>query len=169
MNQQQRKFFIDAIKNEFNTKIRVLDQSMPEFPSVDDIMLQKIVSNEFSFQPEEHIRKVMIEKAMDQIKKLRSRDTFISSSWFEKVRTPIVTIGLFDIVVEPEEIAEETRKVKIERDRIKAEIEALKSQMVALEARIMLASNKTLEKVISEIDNMGDIRLIDTKIKLLGS
>lgn len=36
-----------------------------------------------------------------------------------------------------------------------------------LVTRIQLASDKTLEKMISEVDDMGDVSLMDTKLKSL--
>jgi hypothetical protein len=43
----------------------------------------------------------------------------------------------------------------------------LQIQLETLEVRIMVASDKALQKLINEVDDMGDISLIDTRIKLL--
>jgi|688.fasta_scaffold1144838_2 hypothetical protein len=54
-------------------------------------------------------------------------------------------------------------------DKVNQEIAALKLQLETLEIRIMIASDKVLQSIVNEVDDMGDIRLIDTKIKLIGS
>jgi len=33
--------------------------------------------------------------------------------------------------------------------------------------RVQLASDKTLQKLINEVDDMGDLSLMDTKLKML--
>lgn len=52
---------------------------------------------------------------------------------------------------------------------IKHKIDLLKKQSEGLCTRIQLASNKTLERMIAEIDNMGDISLMDCTLKNLMS
>lgn len=42
-------------------------------------------------------------------------------------------------------------------------------QSEGLCTRIQLASNKTLEKMIAEVDDMGDISLVDCTLKALMS
>lgn len=68
-------------------------------------------------------------------------------------------------------VPDEYRKWIEERQKIEVEIQnkinALYLQLETLEIRIMIASDKTLQKLISEVDDMGDISLVDTKIKLL--
>lgn len=54
-----------------------------------------------------------------------------------------------------------------ERSKINKQIEELNIQLQTLEVRIMLASDKHLQKLINEVDDMGDIKLIDSKIKLI--
>ena len=52
-------------------------------------------------------------------------------------------------------------------DKIQSEINTLQLQLDAIELRIQLASDKTLQKMINEVDDMGELSLIDTKLKLL--
>ena len=59
-------------------------------------------------------------------------------------------------------------KRKEEINKIYAEISDLRIQLETMEVRIMLASDKALQNIVNDVDDLGDIRLIDSKIKLIG-
>ena len=59
-------------------------------------------------------------------------------------------------------------KRKEEVNKIYAEISDLRIQLETMEVRIMLASDKALQNIVNDVDDLGDIRLIDSKIKLIG-
>lgn len=59
----------------------------------------------------------------------------------------------------------EERAIKVKE--VDDQIKQLRIQLETLEVRIMVASDKVLQKLINEVDDMGDISLIDTQIKLL--
>jgi hypothetical protein len=84
---------------------------------------------------------------------------------YTKERT--VTLNIVDLIKLPKDLGEEAKRVKAHNKEIDAEIKELESQLDMLEVRIQLASNKTLQNLINEVDDMGDLSLVDNKLKLL--
>lgn len=72
------------------------------------------------------------------------------------------------IYQEPPLFTEAFQKFKAQADSIGSEIESLKAKRDTLIMRVKLAPDKRLEVLISEIDDMGDISLMDSKLLLLG-
>ena len=58
-------------------------------------------------------------------------------------------------------------RVKKHNESIVTEIDLLKVQLDTIEVRVQLASDKTLQNLVNEVDDMGSLSLIDTKLKLL--
>jgi hypothetical protein len=67
----------------------------------------------------------------------------------------------------PEGLDKLKEEYNSKKDEIEKQINELEKQLEMLEIRINLASDKTLQTMINEIDDMGNISLLDTKIKYL--
>lgn len=72
-----------------------------------------------------------------------------------------------DLIIIPDNFKTLKDDATVHNQAIEQKVNELKIQAESLETRIQLASDKTLQKMINEVDDMGDISLIDTKIKLL--
>lgn len=164
MNSTQRKFLIEKIQEETKRKIEVLQKSKMEFPNASNYVFKAILDGKLKLQSEEHILNVLKERALSAVegRNWLSGDTM----GFEKHRA-IKFNNYEDIIVLPKDYEEELNKVKKHNSKISAEIEDLRVYLNTIEMRIQLASDSVLKRLINDIDDMGDIKLIDTTVKTL--
>lgn len=69
----------------------------------------------------------------------------------------------------PNEFKELLDEWEIKSKEINDQIITLKNDLEMVIMRIQLASPKTLQQVINQVDDMGDLSLFDSKIKSLTS
>ncbi len=166
MNTNQRKFLVDKITEKTKIKIKALEDSRPDIVMLNAHMLHKVMSNDFEIQPTEQLRKLIVQKALGVGKNKTDRDDWLGNNWgVANKKNVVFTIEEFFVI--PKEYQEMVDDANKQRDAINAQIKELKVQLDTLEVRIMLASDKTLQNLINEVDDMGDLSLVDTKIKLL--
>ncbi len=166
MNTNQRKFLVDKISEKTKSKIKSLQDSKPEVMRLNAHMLHKVLSNDFEIQPIENLRKVIIQKAIDVGQSDRNTEDWLGNHW-GTANKGNVSFKLHDFFVIPQEYQDRVDEANRQRQAIDVQISELKMQLETLEVRIMLASDKTLQNLINEVDDMGDLSLVDTKIKLL--
>lgn len=163
MNQTQRAFLIKKIDESIKIKIDALKHNLPEQPSLNNYLLHAVMSGNFEIRTNDEIKKSIINKA------LRSKEG--DTSWMNNGRgwDSRITIQFRpeEIFIIPEAYNELKKQYDAEVGRINKEIRNLSVQSDALITRIQLASDKTLQTMINEIDDMGNISLMDTKIKML--
>lgn len=166
MNSTQRKFLVDKVTERTELKIQALRNSIPESLSLNVYMLHKVMSNDFEIKSKEDLKKIVLEKALKAGQNKQYREDWLGNTWGVSNKGNVVfTLDEFFI------IPNEYLKMREEREQqkiiIEEQIRQLQIQLETLEVRIMVASDKVLQKLINEVDDMGDISLIDTRIKLL--
>ena len=163
MNQSQRNFLVDRIEEQVKAKKKMLEDSLPEAPSLVNYLFHKIMSNDFDIKEKDEIKQMIIEKCLSAKdgKDWASGD----SHWSATKRN--ITFKLEDFFVIPDEYQRRFDEYHKERSNIHQEINLLNTQAETLIVRIKLASNSVLESLIREVDDMGNISLMDTKLKAL--
>ena len=163
MNQQQRNFLIEKIKANVKTKIEALRDSIPEAPSVSNYLFNAVMSGNFELQSTESLKEIIKKKALNA----KEGSNWLSEErmgWEKNITVKLRTEELFVIPEDYKEVYDDYKKKK---NSIEKEIQDLNIQSDTLITRIQLASDKTLQKMIDEVDDMGNISLMDTKLKAL--
>lgn len=168
MNSTQRKYLVDKISDRVKRRILVLEEDIPEAVSLNVYMLHRVMSNDFSIKPESELKRIVLEKALKTGREKSHREDWLGNAWGSATKGN-VAFEIEEFFEVPEEYKKMVRERKEARERVYMEISELKLQLETLEIRIMLASDKNLQTLINEVDDMGDISLIDTKIKLLSN
>lgn len=166
MNSTQRKFLIEKIQQETKKRIEELRKSKKEYPNASNYVFKAILDGTLELQPKEHTLSILKERAL----KATEGQNWLSgeSMGFEKKRA-IKFDRYEDIIVLPAEYRKAQEEVTAFNKDIEAQIESLQTTLNGIEMRIQLASDSTLKSLINQVDDMGDIKLIDTKVKLLDS
>lgn len=165
MNQAQRKFLIDKIESNVKKTISILEREKPEQPpSLENFFYGLALTGRLEIKSPESIKEYMCKRAMNHSAKSYS-ETWLGTSQGDLINRANVKIPLREIFVVPKEYDEMWDKYRESEKQIKEKVRALEIECDTLVTRIQLASDKTLEKMISEIDDMGDISLMDTKLK----
>lgn len=166
MNSTQRKFLIDKVTERTKSKIDALRDSIPESLSLNVYMLHMVMSNDFQIKSQEDLKKIVLEKALKAGQNKQYREDWLGNAWGVANRSNVAfTLDEFFII--PEEYLKMREEREQQKRIVEEQIRQLQIQLETLEVRIMVASDKTLQKLINEVDDMGDISLVDTRIKLL--
>jgi len=164
MNQAQRNFLIKKIEETIKARVKALEDSKPEYPSLNNYLLHAVMSGNFELQPNEEIKKILLQKALNA----KGNEDWLGNHW-GMANKSLVAFKADEIFVIPEEYRERARICREKQSELQEQISTLRIQSETLITRIQLASDKTLQKMINEVDDMGDISLIDTKLKYLGN
>lgn len=166
MNSTQRKYLVDKITERIKLKIKALEDSKPESISLNVYMLHRVMSNDFEIKSNEELKKIILEKALKAGQNKSYREDWLGNAW-GSASNGNVAFDLNEFFIIPQEYLDMMEKRKIEINKIYAEISDLRIQLETMEVRIMLASDKALQNIVNDVDDLGDIRLIDSKIKLI--
>jgi len=163
MNQSQRNFLTDKIEASTKEQIKVLENRKPERPNLSNYLLHKIMSNDFEIKSTEELMAHLIDRAINA-KDGKDWNSVERNHWSESKN---IGFKFKDFFVIPEEFKEKIDAYERECKNIRDEVHAIQSKSDTLIVRIKLASNSTLESMIKEVDDMGNIQLMDTKLKAL--
>jgi len=166
MNSTQRKFLVDKVTERTKAKIQALRDSIPESLSLNVYMLHRVMSNDFEIKSQEELKKIVLEKALKAGQNKQYREDWLGNAWGVANKAN-VAFTLDEFFVIPKEYLDMRQEREEAKKEVEEQIRLLQIQLETLEVRIMVASDKTLQKLINEVDDMGDISLIDTRIKLL--
>jgi hypothetical protein len=166
MNSTQRKYLVDKITERIKSKIRILEDSKPEAVSINVYMLHKVMSNDFEIKSKEELKEIVLKKALKAGQNKSYREDWLGNAW-GTANKPNVAFELREFFVIPQEYLDVVEERQLEINKICDEISDLRAQLETMEVRIMLASDKALQNIVNDVDDLGDIRLIDSKIKLI--
>ena len=164
MNAQQRKFLIEKINKETKQKIDELKSKKIDYPNANNYLFKAILSDTLKLKSEQHILSVLKARAMDS-KDGKDWLTNQHSGWASRV--DVVEIGINDLIELPEDFRNKIEEVRLHNNEIQKEINLLQVQLNSIEMRVQLASDKVLQKLINEVDDMGELSLVNTTLKSL--
>jgi len=162
MNQVQRNYLIEQIQKTARIKRDALEDQLEDAPSLSMYMYKAVMSNDFELRPMTELREFIKEKALN----IRERDDWLGNSWGSSSKKDVV-IPINKFFVIPKDHKERSTKTDKANDIINDKLRTLNVEEETLIMRIQLASNKTLDAMISEVDDMGNLSLMDTKLKQL--
>lgn len=164
MNAAQRKFLVDRVSKKIDEKIEEIRKMKLDYPSKANYIFKAVMNGELALQSQAHILQAIKNKAM----RAKEGSNWLSDDRMGHEKERMVKLLIEDLIVVPEDLGIEANRVINHNKDLDDQIAQLKIQKETLEVRIQLASNSVLAKLISEVDDMGDLSLIDTKLKLIG-
>jgi hypothetical protein len=162
MNQSQRTFLIKKIQDNEKVQVDALRNSIPKEPSLSNYILHAVMSGTFEIVSQAQIKEIIRQKAL----KSSERDDWMGNSWHNASKKGIV-FNADELFVVPEEYKKLAKEYRDACQEINTKIGTIHKQVEGLVTRIQLASDKTLQTMINEVDDMGNISLFDTKLKEL--
>jgi hypothetical protein len=163
MNSQQRKFLIERIQQKVKEKISELDKTLLAYPSASNYIFKAILNDELELQSVDVIKEALKSKALAA----KEGENWMSNERMGMDKERTIRMLIKELIVLPQDYKTEVERVSSHNKKVKEGIASLKLQLDTIEVRVQLASDKTLQNLINEVDDMGDLSLIDTKIKLL--
>lgn len=163
MNAKQRQFLVDKLQANIKAQVEGLKSERLAYPSIDNYLFRAVLNDTLAIQPAEVILSALKKKAMAA----KAGENWLSDQRMGVYKHTTVRLDIRDLVVLPEDYKAELERVKKTNEEINGKIAELMAYLNTIETRIQLASDAVLQRVINEVDDMGDVRLIDTTIKML--
>ena len=164
MNQTQRQFLIKKIQDTVNARVKILEDCKPQAPSLSNYVLHAVMSENFEIIDNDKIKELIRAMALSA----KEKDDWMGNSWGTTRKDKII-FNVKDFFILPPEYDNLFKEYREKTNSLNEEIHTLKVQSDTLITRIQLASDKILQTMINEVDDMGNISLMDTKIKLLNN
>lgn len=163
MNNTQRKFLIEKIQEKTKAKIEALKKERMDYPNASNYFFKAIMNDTLELRSPEIIKSALKLKALNA----REGENWLSNDRTGWEKEKVVKLKIEELLVLPDDYTKEVNKVTEFNKSIQEKINELNLYLDTIEMRIQLASDKTLLALINDIDDMGDIRLIDSNLKLL--
>jgi hypothetical protein len=169
MNQDQRKFLIEQVNKSFQVQKNLLEEEEESIiePSLNNYLVAAVFDGTFQLQDVEDLKR----KIKERVLKFGKNDKLVSDpndSYSRRGRDnkAEVTLDAADVFVLPEAYVvalEQYRKIKKGKSK---ELLALESQRDTIIMKIQIGSNALLDKLVMQIDNLGDLDLTNTQLAL---
>lgn len=162
MNSQQRKFLIERIQQKTKQRIEELQKSKLQYPSASNYIFKAALNDTLMLEPTEVILGAIKKKALSA----KEGENWLSEERMGMNKENSIRLRLVDLIVLPEDYKTELDRIRSYNQSINEEIHQLRVQLDTIEVRVQLASDKTLQNLINEVDDMGNLSLMDTKLRL---
>lgn len=176
MNQEQRKFLIEKIVQTHNKQIDEIKASVPEEPSFNNHLIGAFLQGTIKILDPKKIKE-NITKIVRNLEKEGSIVSEVEEDYgysYRRNRKRRWKDQKFNLVIPPEAILElpstyqkefdEWKKIKDEADK---KIIDLNNQKDLLILKIQVGSNQILDKLINQVDSLGDLDLFSNKLTLI--
>ena len=166
MNQQQRKFLIEKVHETSRRQINELQEKKPQRPSLNNYLIAAFLDDSIEFNDIDALK----EKMRASVLKFGPSDVLVKEtgrygrSFDDKDQH--VQVKAEDLFVVPEAYKQALEAYEKETAAIKQEIDRLQGLRDTIEMKLQIGSPKILDKIIMQVDNLGDLDLTDTQLLL---
>lgn len=164
MNQDQRKYLIEQVTNTFRDQRDKIKSEMPEQPSLNNYLIAAFLDNSIQFND---IKKLK-EKIRKFVLKMGHSDILIkeNSRWDDNKKECRIEIDPFDLFIIPKNYLDALNEYKKKKKEIDDAIDSLEATKKTIIMKIQIGSNQVLDKLVTQVDNMGDLNIMNSKFLL---
>lgn len=170
MNKDQRKYLADQITKTLNEQVEELEEQRLKRPSLNNYIIAAFLDNSIKFQD----IKPLQAKLRERVIKMGQSDTLIEEededdwkySRKKRRNTNQVKLVAEDIFVIPETYKKALKEYDDKEKEIDEKIKTLQAQAKTIEMKIQIGSPEALNKLVTEIDNLVDLQLVNSKFLL---
>ena len=165
MNQDQRKFLIERVNKTFNMQQSEIKKDELIKPSLNNYLVAAFLDNSIEFNDIEKLKTKMRETVL----RYGSSDKLImeSSDW----RNPRKNKNTCEIIAEDLFIIPESYKLALAEYNVAVakqteKINQLEAQRDTILLKIQIGSNAILDKLITQVDNLADLNIMNSQFLL---
>jgi hypothetical protein len=170
MNQDQRKFLIEQVQKTCRIQADVLRSKMPKRPSLNNYLVAAFLDNTIKFNDIERLKVNMRENVIRFGTSQRLINESDDDDYYSRSRrsekTNLVTVRAEDLFIVPENYKTALAEYEKIKKEIEDEIEKLEATTNTIVMKVQLGSSATMDKLIMQIDSMGDLKLMNTQLML---
>jgi hypothetical protein len=170
MNQDQRKFLIEQVAKTCKNEEDEIRSKLPTKPSLNNYLVAACLDNSIEIQDIEVIKS----RIRDTVLKFGQGDVLITEEEYDWTRgrrrkrydETSVTLKADDIFIVPEAYTKALAVYRKESDVIEVKLKDLHARRDTLIMKIQIGSSTALDKLVLQIDNMGDLNLMNNQLML---
>jgi hypothetical protein len=155
MNQTQRKFLVDKIKEKIEAQRRAFESSKRDInpPDQRTYLSAQLMTGTAKMKPEAEIIEIV-------------RKDFAAGRHGAFMRNNQIALDIEQMFVLPEKYYDDLREYLEKKAKSEKEYRDFLIQEESIINRIMLASDSVLQGIINGIDNLGDMDLLDSTLRI---
>lgn len=170
MNQHQRKFLLEAVEKQYKREKEQIEKREPSEPSLNNYLTAAILDGSFVMKNPEEVRRAIFKR----VRGLGKTEALLESSdgWGRRHKDENQhTINLpADVLFEmPPEYAKAYAEYEEAYGRWEKEIEALDQSIEAMRIKVQIGSDKALDLLVEQADQLCSMSLTASSKLLLGA
>ena len=165
MNQKQREFLVNHMTKIHKNKVSTLKSKLMNPPSLNNHLISAFLDGSIQLNDIDKLK----EKTRQRVLKMSSNDVLIKESrdnWQKSTVTNRIEISAEDLFIMPESFNDELAKVRAHNQKIKEEIDSLEGILNTIIMKIQIGTDKHLAPLIEDVENIGDLRLVNQQLLL---
>ena len=170
MNQSQRDYLIREVTQTRDDQIEKLKHKIPIRPSLNNFLIASFLDGSIQFADIEllktKMRKTVLEMGKDEVLIKERERRYGRSNRDDDEEVEVVEVLPYDLFIIPKAYIDALSEYEEKKIKIEAEIERLEGVTKTIILKLNIGSGKTLDKLIGEVDNMGDLSLVNTQLAL---
>lgn len=176
MNADQRKFLVERVNKTFTQQKEKLKDKEITRPSLNNYLVAAFLDNSIQFNDLEKLK----EKMRKTVLSFGSSDVIVQEKdkygYNRRRRSDddddgakeYCEVDIKDLFVIPQAYLDELKKYQDYMDDLKGKMEQLEAQRDTILLKIQIGSNQVLDKLITQVDNLADLNIMNSQFLLSG-
>lgn len=164
MNQDQRKFLIEQVTKTCRAETDKVSAEMPTKPSLNNYLVAACLDDSIQLCDVEGLKK----KIRERVLKFGKDELLVKENdeWRRRNSNNEVTLKAEDLFVIPEAYKKALAEYQAKKAQLDKRIEELEAQKNTIIMKIQIGSNAVLDKLVLQIDSLGDLNLMNSQLQL---
>ena len=165
MNQDQRKYLVAAVEKQGCLQRKKLQDQLTVKPSLNNYLTAAFLDNSIQFADIGELKK----KMRAEVLKYGTKDRLVAEPdrWNNQSKDKdTVNVLAADLFIIPTEYISALAEYEKQNAAIDKQIEDLDATQQTIIMKIQIGSSAALEKLVMQIDNIGDLSLVNTQLMI---
>lgn len=166
MNQKQMEFLISRVSNIYDQERKKLAEVKPDKPDLSNHLVAAILSGTVKYKSVDHLAKVVKERVLKGGKKKAFLTSDSHYRYSDDDEGDKILMNALDIFEPPIEYLKQLERYEKELTEWDAKNETLRQIHDSLNIKIQIGSDKVLDSLIEEADNLGSLQLVNSRLTI---
>lgn len=164
MNQDQRKFLIERVNKTFNQQKEEILKDKKDKPSLNNYLIAAFLDNSIQFNDIEKLKNKMRETVL----RYGASDRLIEEKYGyrSKEEPNLCKVIAEDLFVIPQNYLDALSEYESHQSELDRKVNELEAQKDTILLKIQIGSNQVLDKLITQVDNLADLNIMNSQFLL---
>jgi len=168
MNQKQREFIIDKVETTYKKEKNTIQEELIDEPSLNNYLVAAFLDNSIEFADMTILKQKMRERVIAS--GTDNSLIHVSDLWGnrrDRVTSKTVYIPAEEIFVIPQNYKDAWNEFNEIRKDVQRRVDDLYAQKETIIMKIQIGSNENLQKLITQVDNLVDLNIMNSQFLLI--